>query len=464
MTQFSDSHWSASRVVGLMVLLAAGAFLGFLIPFLGIRSYYSLLVVGAILGVLTVGPLALLKALPARGLLFLTLIALLGAIVDSSFRARDVVSQSADFQTVIKLALWCSGLTIGVYNFRSLLPVALDSAQRYLLVFGALALVTVPFAPSPTYSFGAIVGLLCFVLLAPLLVERVGLHRALISLASGVVIILLCSLLIAAIFPGFGDTQMAGGRIERFSGLAGSPNTLGRSAGFVLLVFGAALSCGEYRKRRFLFFCALAIGATSLVLSDSRTALAAVVGATAMVVVRARPALILPLAILAVALAGWFVSLGDFSSLASTVTRTGRVVELTTLTGRTDIWSASVELFLSSPVWGHGYASTKDLLPQVYTTYWGYTVTQAHNMWLQALVTNGLLGATLLVVAVICQLVAYVQKPNHFRDLIFFFVFLSGLTEAGAAGPTPNLMTFFWMISLSATPLIFESLPRTRKT
>jgi O-antigen ligase len=68
--------------------------------------------------------------------------------------------------------------------------------------------------------------------------------------------------------------------------------------------------------------------------------------------------------------------------------------ELTHFTGRTDIWKQVMVQFPESPLIGHGYGITRFTLKP---SYWDYQPPHAHNEFLEALFSMGLLGLIPLV-------------------------------------------------------------------
>jgi len=97
--------------------------------------------------------------------------------------------------------------------------------------------------------------------------------------------------------------------------------------------------------------------------------------------------------------------------------RTGEVYELTSFTGRQQIWQASWQLIDAHPWIGYGLSSVRAVLSQSYFDEWGNTVGTAHNSLLESLLTVGWVGTVPLMAVVficLCKLMGYVMStaPN----------------------------------------------------
>jgi predicted membrane channel-forming protein YqfA (hemolysin III family) len=69
-------------------------------------------------------------------------------------------------------------------------------------------------------------------------------------------------------------------------------------------------------------------------------------------------------------------------------------------------------------------------------------------MLLQSLLGVGVAGTLFLILALFGQAVTLVKRPAAFRDLLFIFVVVMGLTEAAALRPMPNTLLLLWFVSL----------------
>jgi O-antigen ligase len=68
-----------------------------------------------------------------------------------------------------------------------------------------------------------------------------------------------------------------------------------------------------------------------------------------------------------------------------------------TLTGRTDLWDASMPMILEKPLLGHGYMSSRFMSLSDRLESFNWQPTQAHNSFLEIAYTNGAVGLILLL-------------------------------------------------------------------
>ncbi|MFM7564933.1 MAG: O-antigen ligase family protein, partial [Planctomycetota bacterium] len=107
--------------------------------------------------------------------------------------------------------------------------------------------------------------------------------------------------------------------------------------------------------------------------------------------------------------------------LINLVSKSGTTEELTSGTGRSEIWGASVRLIAQRPLTGYGAATSKDLLAE-YTRY-------THNMMLNVGLSGGILPMALLAAAFFYGCRKLWSDPQLVPDAIFLFLFLNGLAE-----------------------------------
>ena len=98
-----------------------------------------------------------------------------------------------------------------------------------------------------------------------------------------------------------------------------------------------------------------------------------------------------------------------------------------------------------APWLGHGFGSTREVLPAAFQGAFGWTTTSAHNLWLQAWVTVGGIGLLLVLAAQGAWVIEALRRSHPVRDAVLALVLLVGVLEASAMGPSVNLMSFVWM-------------------
>jgi len=139
----------------------------------------------------------------------------------------------------------------------------------------------------------------------------------------------------------------------------------------------------------------------------------------------------------------------SFADLARAISRTGSVTEVTSMTGRTQIWAFAWEQIKESPLFGYGNASTKYYLPLKFHTFWGWTTTHFHNMWLQIWFTTGLIGVLLLLSIFLAQLAYWVRTRDALSLVFLGFAFVIGMAEAAFINGVPSVLTIVWLLWLA---------------
>jgi O-antigen ligase len=107
--------------------------------------------------------------------------------------------------------------------------------------------------------------------------------------------------------------------------------------------------------------------------------------------------------------------------LINLVSKSGTTEELTSGTGRSQIWGASLRLIAERPLTGYGAATSKDLLAD-YTRY-------THNMVLNVGLSGGIIPMALLAAAFLYGFGRLWSDPQPVADALFLFIFLNGLAE-----------------------------------
>lgn len=421
---------------------------------------WAWLVAGPALGAGQAALLLALVTVPAAGLWLaahagqsagLPLAVIAAAIVmlsDATLRER--AEGRIDAQSLLKLGIWMLALLLALWRGRQLWRALHHAPSGWLAALGAWCLLSTLWSATPAYTAAAAIAWLGMWTAATTLADAMPLRRGLLTILTALTLTMLLSLAMLALAPALALTPMDNGAVMRLSGLFASPNNLGRAAALTVLLALLAWPRMKGRAALAVALIALLSGAACLHLSASRGSLAALLLALAFVVARHR--LWLPL-VLAWLLA-WSLALAALavlmvpdlgSALVGLFARSGRAEELLTFTGRTEIWQAAWGLIGQAPWLGHGFGSTREVLPAAFQGAFGWTTTSAHNLWLQAWVTLGGVGLLLVLAAQGAWAVEALRRSHPVRDAVLALVLLIGVLEASALGPSVNLMSFVWM-------------------
>lgn len=165
-----------------------------------------------------------------------------------------------------------------------------------------------------------------------------------------------------------------------------NPNSLSYVGAVVLVVSLHRIFAERHFRRRLLYVGVGSTGAIALVLSQGRTSLASAFIAILFMayfikamrpfryVILGSSALLVLLFIVTGSVGGWIDGIGEY------LRRGVDDQQLETLSGRTEAWAESWNLFLSSPMLGYGFYAT------------GKTLLAPHNAYFAVLLNGGLLG------------------------------------------------------------------------
>lgn len=357
-----------------------------------------------------------------------------------SLISDDVDSESSLQKGLKALALiGCFG--ISVLNSGALLKIGGRLSLFMQLVLIVLVALSSLYAPDPKYALYSAAGLYGIWGVCNYLVQRGYGNSMQQVLFWSLLAFVGCSwiaLAIAGEQAGVTTWTPSGGT-WRFVGLAGRPVNMAVASAVMI---GLAMTEKE-RSSWWMKISFVVVGLVTIWLTKSRTPLLVLAAALSIVyLVRST----VRLAVLCVLIVGMAITIGTagISDIAGQFTRTGRTDELTTLTGRTEIWAYVFDEWKKSPLIGYGYGSTKSLLlNELYM--WDFTTESAHNLLLQCLFTLGLMGAAILVLIFLLQARQVARSVNLTAIFLISFVYLIGITEASFIGPGIGLMTVCWL-------------------
>lgn len=432
--ELSSTLWFA----GIALLLALGAILG-----LGVMLQFDRLIGRKVPLVVLPGMLlgiAISSALSGRDLKYAAL------SIESISAGAEGGGAASGLLRVITLSLLalCSATVVArAFDRRSRLERGPGMALMvaYLVYYVCNAVVNAFFGTVPAFSHHA--------LYVPVVVAGVFVWRdqpatpALVFAKWALAVFLALSLAAAVLLPAIalqpGYNGWVPGLGVRLWGLGSNPNSIGPLA--LLLVLLELLVPSRHRAIRVLLVV-LATGV--LVLAQSKTAWAAALVAGLIVAwYRLGRA---PTGGMRIGFALTLIALGIAAGLAVAFSHPERIVErlaagqvgadVSTLTGRVQIWEAALAAWNENPLFGYGPAAWGPLhrasigLPSAFS---------AHNQFMQSLSVAGLLGLASLLVYMGWLLVYCWRASAATRGVslaLFVMVFMRCLTEAPFSAAT----------------------------
>ncbi len=306
----------------------------------------------------------------------------------------------------------------------------------------ALTLIT---SIDKAYCTAAWVSLVGVLLLIPAAMRVLGGFNYMFAIATGLTLYLVGSWIAYLFVPEVGvfKEQVTMTYVyERMGGL-GHPNELGFYSAFTILVFSGLAISG--RLSWLVASIGILLGAVTLLTCFSRTAtLTCALGLlfTYQAYWR-RPGnalgvfLILGLGTLVVFAAvgtgelDWFIE-----STLTKLTKSGSTDELSTATGRTEIWAYGIKMIGESPLFGYGYCSARFIMEE--HSY------HCHNIVLNAAMYGGVVSGLIVAGMIAYQLTAVVNFPIPEVDGIIVFMCAAGMVDELLGAPSPAASVLIW--------------------
>ncbi len=374
-------------------------------------------------------------------------------------------SVGLDKFVLIKL---CLTTVCGLVGFGGLLTIprvqslVLSLPGAWLFGVAALFAISAIQSPTPVISMASAAALWCILLFVVTAICLIGPERVLVATVLGITMFLLASFAAYFAMPSLGvfAEPLSDGEFSlRMSGIS-HPNTVGQFSAFAI---GLAITMSHlgYVRSKLIYFL-VPLGLAGLVFSISRSSTIAVIAALTFVYrdqfwkqVTIARLLLAGMLLSAVLLVATMQSGSDstfFDSVVSKLTKSGDAEELTSMTGRTEIWAYSVQAIAERPLLGFGPATSKEILRD----YAGYT----HNLWLDVAFCSGLAGLFCFLGLTMGRVRDAFVKPHRVADFIIIMIFVNGLTENVIFSFIPGVPTIlfttavFWRAheSLSGQP------------
>lgn len=304
------------------------------------------------------------------------------------------------------------------------------------------------FSPDFNYSVAHLTTVMCVGLFAPTALAVLGSRQTVNVMVMAMLTTVVASWILYLFAPAYGVmieiTDSTGASVERMGGTS-HPNVL---AGTCVLLF--VTLCYLWFERKMGTFVAVPlILLTVATLFMTGTRVAMISGVVSVLFVYRGFWLqreILPFTVLltAVGLAGVGVVLsgGIQSDAATSLTRSGDFDEITSVTGRSDIWVYVVELIGERPLQGYGPGTAKTLLDKK------GMLLHPHNLLLHMAVNGGIICAFFALMMLINQFFISLTGKYKLAALISFVIILNSFTEIPIFDYVPGAPTIMWMVAI----------------
>jgi O-antigen ligase len=285
-----------------------------------------------------------------------------------------------------------------------------------------------------------------YVLFVPTCLTVLGLRGTLLSVLCGVFLFTLGALFLYCFVPRYGvfPEDFGDGIIVNRLGGMSQPNHTGRAAMFGLLI--TAYFFRLPAAPRGICLSLMAIFLTAGLLAMSRTALLGAVvclGLLNLDLLMTRAGLALAcLGLLAAMASGLGLAAAGreeaiFNKVLGAVTKTGDVEEVTSMTGRAEIWERAVKLIKGRPLLGYGLGSNKIMLVD--------HLQSTHNILLHPTLAAGVAAGGLTLALLLWNLINVFTSSQLIIRALSAYLLISGLTEDTIYETFPGACTLLWL-------------------
>ena len=379
-------------------------------------------------------------------------------ISTASSAAVSGTSIALDWPVAIKLVIAGAAAMVG------LLGVMIDPRVRGMLLSGPgliLTLLGIVFVATSIVALDEVanvcraaaliyVGYLMFIATA---LATLGLRGIILATLAGSVINMLANWGMYVTGHGVFEEHLAEQTLVHRMGGLGHPNSIARVAVMSGLLCLAMLRSRELSPKlpggRMLLIGIIVLSVMTTFATFSRTAMVAATAAAFFLLfdkIASRAGVAMLLGGVAVMAGGLLTfelvsgggALGD--SLLSVTTKTGDVQELTSATGRTDIWAESVRLIAQRPVTGWGLNSAPVLLKEFSR--------HTHNLVLHALLSGGLFAGVLVICLIAWNFFVGLTSEEPIVRAVSMYVLVSGIFEDTVLDTFATTSTLLWLLVL----------------
>ncbi len=399
-------------------------------------------------------------AWPLEKLIFWALPFLVVFVNSADFRGDTGEQFTVHWQIYLRLMV---SLLCGAFGAAVLFP---KTYRDFITWPGMLLLIEVTLyglsqitSVQSSYTFAAWICYIGVLLMIPAAIRSLGRTDFLYSILWALICYLIGSWIAYIVFPEIGvhkEYTIGTAYVERMGGL-GHPNELGMLAAYATLLAAGMTKTG--RCSRMFGAAVILLGAATLYTCFSRTSTICTLLGLAIVfrqdIHRIGNLSFLGLIAGAGSLLLYFaIGFGYLDlflqDLVGKVTKSGSVEELSTATGRTEIWSEAARLIYESPITGYGYAGARFVMED--HSY------HAHNIILNGAIYAGVLGAAVVAVMMLVILRGVLRKPDAVVDGLAVCMLFGGMLEGLLGAASPGASVLIW-----TTLLLWRQMPSESK-
>jgi O-antigen ligase len=134
-------------------------------------------------------------------------------------------------------------------------------------------------------------------------------------------------------------------------------------------------------------------------------------------------------------------------AIFSALSRSGDAREITSGTGRAEIWNVVLEYSAQSPILGYGFSSANSILP--YDPRLFSVAAHAHNMYLEILFSGGAIGLIIFLSMIFFTIKTAIRNRQFKLLSVFAFFLIRGITEATPFSGVAGYNTFLLCVIIA---------------
>lgn len=307
-------------------------------------------------------------------------------------------------------------------------------------------------SPHPGISFPHLLAFTSVVLFTPTAFAVLGTRLSMFLIIGSLVLTLVASWFLYLALPEYGVmreiTDMSGNYVERMGGTS-HPNVLAASS--VICLMCVAYVAIERKIQLWISIPVIILSVATLGMTGTRVAILAF--SLSMLIVYRRFWFrrdVFPYAMfgacIVVAGAMWILS-EDSGGMASrsalkSVTRSGNLDEITSVTGRDKIWIFAIEKIAERPLTGWGPGVSKKLLDEQ------DMLLHTHNVVIQIAISCGVLGGFFVAMLFLHQLFSSLRGRFPLAALISLLILFNSMTEVPIFDYLPGAPTVLFLIAV----------------
>lgn len=375
-------------------------------------------------------------------------------------RQRDFDDFSFDWAVMAQFAVAGAGGLWALFNVRKLVTSWpwLDSIGILMMVFIGLSALSLSIAPNPAYGAASLGTFSAFLAVAAMLCMqlRSGEIQALLALATLAPLVL--SLISYHAQPEMNFTwgMSTDYSVPRLRGVVGTPVGMSNQCFLLVLACFARVLTAKRNRIAWISFSILALPLAGWVtwLSESRAPPAAFVITAIIVSVLyfkpfGRHSLLISIVggLAALPLAYFLIDQGVTDSVLAGMSRTGQATEISTLTGRLEMWKVAFAKIAERPFLGYGFGSGAALVADLFEGT-DLHIVHFHNLAIHTAYSIGVAGSVLLTLLIVLVFARAYAQADLFAMLLMLYLVMTNITETSILANKPSYYTFMFLLAI----------------